>query len=165
MKRMSGKVEKITSWQQLIEKPKVGKAQIRFADGSWGEIEVKSLSKAEVDEINEMWDAQKPAQPTDYLKVPGKAPQQITLTEGEQYEKWKTDCQAIDNLKIAHTALKFLVISPEPAEGLVGIDAIKDQIKQLNAAIGFGNFAEIIKQGYIASGINFDEQVENAKNF
>lgn len=162
---MSEKVEKITSWKQLIEKPKVGKAKIRFADGSWGEIEVKSLSKAKVDEINEMWDAQKEPQPTDYLKINGKAPQLVTLTEGEVYEKWKNDCQAIDNLKIAHTALEFLVMDIEPAEGLTGLDAIKDRIKQFNDNIGFGNFAEIIKQGYVASGINFDEQVENAKNF
>ncbi|MDP4224821.1 MAG: hypothetical protein Q8910_00425 [Bacteroidota bacterium] len=166
MKRMSGKVEKITSWKQLVEKPKVGKVQLQFPDGSIVELEVKGLQKSILESINEKWDAKKKPQPTNWVKVQGQAqPKHVTLTEGEEYDQWKNDCQAIENLKAAHIALEFLVIKPEPSEGLTGDDAIVDQIKQLNEGLLIGHFAEIIKAGNAASGFGSEDKVDDAKNF
>jgi hypothetical protein len=165
MKKMSGKVEKITSWKQLIEKPKVGSVTLTWPDGSQGTLEVKGLSNSIIEGINEKWDAKKPSQPSVPTNVPGKGPKLVPVTDGTEYEKWKAECDAIDNIKVAHTALEFMALKPEPADGLTGDDAIKDQIKQLKDNLLIGHFAEIIKAGYMASGINMDfDKVEDAKN-
>lgn len=149
------KLEKITAWDQLKKQKKTADIEIRLVDGTEVLIEVKGLSRSEINNIYEKYDSEKRKlpKPQEFDKVLKKY---IDSTEGPKYEQHQASMKALDALQSAELALAFLVAKPE--------GSFEEQVRQLDEDITAGQFSKIIEAGLQVSGFgNDNDQLNDAK--
>jgi hypothetical protein len=149
-------VEKLTKWEQLKMKSKAKSAvDLEFKDGDVITIDIQSLSQATLDAINDKYDDMKEPRPN--VKIPG-ANRTIPAPEGSrEFMEWDRANKAIENLKIAETAIAFMVEKPTG-------NTTEEQIKELKEVILPGHFLKIVQEGYKLCGFDMGEAIENGKN-
>ena len=152
-----GKNTEITNWNQLKNKPKIGKVSLQFPDGDSVDVKIQGLSQSIIDKINEKYDAMKPAQPMKPIKDKNESkPRWIPAVDGSEYEDYQKKIKQLDSLKFAETALAFLIVKPE--------GTLEEQLKQLSEDLLAGHFIQIIQAGYEVSGFDLDERIKESKN-
>jgi hypothetical protein len=151
-------VEKLTKWEQLKMKSKVkSKVDLEFDDGDIISIDIQSLSQATLDAINDKYDDMK--EPRPLVKIPGVNKTMPAPEGSKEFMEWDKSNKAIDSLKVAETAIAFMVEKPTG-------NTVEEQIKELKEVVLPGHFIQIVKEGYKICGFKLDDETINtAKNF
>lgn len=163
-------IVQVTSWDQLVEElAPGGVCRIPLKSGKTIEFKVNGLTKPELEEIEKKYEKLIDKQPSRLQKNPqGNGAVRIYISEGPVYDEWKAKTEVITERKSCELVMRFLPdeLKPKVDSSLTGDDKIIAQAKALGEKIAFGNFIQIIKAGYEASGINMDDnsKVSDAKN-
>jgi hypothetical protein len=163
-------IVQITSWDQLVEElAPGGKCKIPLKDGRIVEFKVNGLTKPELEDIEKKYEKMSPKQPTRLKKnEQGNGTVRVYITEGPDYDEWKSKCDQIGELKMCELTMKFLPdeLKPKVDDSLEGDAKIIAQAKKLGDKISFGNFIKIVNAGFEASGVNTNEneKLQQAKN-
>jgi hypothetical protein len=163
-------VVQITSWDQLVEElAPGGLCRVPLKSGKIIEFKVNGLTKPELEAIEKKYEKMVPKQPSRLQKNPqGNGTVRVLITEGPDYEDWKTKKDSVDERKMCEYVMKFLPedLKPKVDESLTGDEKIIAQARLLGDKIAFGNFIKIVNAGFEASGVNTDEneKLQQAKN-
>lgn len=151
-------VVKVTSWKQLREIGNKGFVYLNTPNGVF-EVEIQSLSRERIDEINNKYDEYKEDEerknaPPKYFDK--KTREWVDDTESDEYREYSKRLKAIESLRVAELALAFMTIKPDG-------ETLEEQIKEMNQ-LGAGHYAKIMEAGLELSGFELDKKVEAAKN-
>lgn len=151
---------KVKSFKELKNVKKTGFVDLEYSEAVL-EVPIKSVSPSITDEIEDKYDAMKPAVPAyfdkglkKWLEIP-KDTSDPSLRK--QYIEYEKKIKKIDSNKFAELVLQFLDIE-------IDGETVEDKIKVLREEIPLGNYYKIIEAGYKLSGVDFDEKVDTAKN-
>lgn len=160
----------INSWDELMEQPRFGYVDLVFGKGENKRVvqfKLQGVSENVLSEIEEKYDALRPAQPVyndpnlnKTIIIDDEVYETLTSPQlRKDYEKYKKKLADVTKSKLAEMVYEFLVPEMRPKG-----DSREEQIKQIRDGFLIGHFYEIIKVGYEISGMRKDEKVEEAKN-
>jgi hypothetical protein len=150
------KVTVLTDWKQLKEKnAETTVVNLEYPDGSIIGVEIRGLSKAQMNALNEKYEGMREAKPKVFFKETKKWV--AALEDSKEYMDWDRKNKALDNLKACEVLILALVKKPEG-------NTLEEQMAFLNEVFKDGQLNTLILEVYKFSGHDLSDKIEQAKN-